>query len=60
MICKRCGSECPQRPEGYCFHCLVGTGIEEALGKSLKELGIGEGFPNWSKPKQKKLKLEEK
>lgn len=24
MHCKRCGRFCPPRPEGYCFHCLVG------------------------------------
>ena len=59
MICKRCGSACPERKEGYCFHCLVATDIESALSEkagvpvSLKEVGIGEGFPNWEKPTAK-------
>jgi len=59
MICKRCGSDCPERPEGYCLHCLVGTDIEKALsdkvGKpiTLSQAGVDEGFPDWQKPSRK-------
>ena len=55
MICKRCGSSCPQRDSGYCLHCQVATEIEKALGKTLKEAGIGEGFPGWRKPMRKDI-----
>ena len=50
MICKRCGSSCPLREGGYCFHCKVGTDLEKRLGKSLKDAGVDEGFPDWQKP----------
>ncbi len=54
MICKRCGSGCPNKPGGYCFHCLVGLG----LGLVNKETnlpieGVKEGFPDWEKPTKK-------
>lgn len=58
MICKRCGSECPERPEGYCFHCLVGLGcglIDKKTNLPIK--GVGEGFPDWQKPKRHRRKL---
>ncbi len=58
MICNRCGSHCPQRDEGYCLHCLIGTGMEKALGKSLKETGIDEGFPDWQKPTKTDLRKQ--
>jgi len=51
MKCKRCGGDCPERPEGYCLHCLVATDLEKALGKTLKEAGVEEGFPDWQEPK---------
>lgn len=59
MICKRCGSGCPERPEGYCFHCLVTTDLEQALSEkvgkpiTLSEAGVQEGFPDWQKPSRK-------
>ena len=56
MICKRCGSECPERPEGYCFHCLVGLGVglvDKRTSKLVK--GVKEGFPDWQAPRRKKL-----
>lgn len=53
MICKRCGSECPERKEGYCFHCLVGleTGlIDKKTQQPVK--GVREGFPHYQIPKK--------
>jgi len=58
MICKRCGSRCPPHEGGYCFHCLVSTDLEKALGKSLKDAGIAEGFPDWEKPRRGDTKQE--
>ena len=55
MVCKRCGSECPERPEGYCFHCLVG--IESGLidkETNLPRKGVREGFTDWRKPSHKR------
>jgi len=48
MICKRCGSDCPESPDGYCFHCHVG--IEVGLVDSATMIpvkGIQEGFPDF-------------
>jgi len=50
MICKRCGSECPERPEGLCFHCVVAVFIDNATGGKLSDGTIKEGFPDWQKP----------
>ena len=50
MICKRCGSECPKGPEGYCLHCLVAVGIDKATDDAISKGVIGEGFPNWRNP----------
>lgn len=56
MICKRCGTRCPERPHGYCFHCQIAVNLETALsvraGKpmTLKDAGIKEGFPDYEKP----------
>lgn len=52
MICSRCGSRCPLRENGLCFHCRVGTDIEKAIGKPLGEAGVDEGLPDWEKPKK--------
>ena len=52
MICKRCGSECPERQEGYCLHCIVAIDIDKATGGKISDGTIGEGFPDWQKPKQ--------
>ena len=52
MICNRCGSRCPPRESGYCLHCQIAVDIEEGIGKSLKEAGVDEGFPDWEKPKK--------
>jgi hypothetical protein len=58
MICKRCGTRCPPKKEGYCFHCLVATDIERALSEkagediTLTQAGVIEGFPDWEKPKK--------
>ena len=52
MICSRCGTRCPPRPDGLCFHCHVAEGIEKAIGKPLAEAGISEGFPDYHKPKK--------
>lgn len=54
MICKRCGSECPERESGYCFHCQVG--LESGLidkETNLPHKGVQEGFPDWQKPKRR-------
>lgn len=59
MICKRCGSKCPHRPEGYCFHCLVAVKMEQAIGMPLAEAGIDEGFPEWKKPTKRDYKEQE-
>ena len=53
MICKRCGSACPERTGGYCFHCLVAVEIMQ-LPKELSynpdDYPVKEGFPEWVKP----------
>ena len=54
MWCKRCGSECPERPEGYCFHCLVAVGIDKATGGKITDETVKEGFPDWQKPQGKR------
>lgn len=57
MICKRCNTKCPERPEGYCFHCLIATDMEKALSEkagrpiTLAEAGVVEGFPEHSNKK---------
>lgn len=54
MICKRCGTRCPKRETGYCFHCIVATDLEKALSEkagrpiTLAQVGIDEGFPDHS------------
>ena len=53
MKCKRCGSGCPHSPDGFCFHCQIAVELEKTLGKSLKDAGIAEGFPDWRKPTKK-------
>lgn len=56
MICKRCGSECPERPEGLCFHCIVAIALEKGLSEKaghpviLLQAGVVEGFPDWTAP----------
>lgn len=59
MICKRCGSGCPERVEGYCFHCLVAVFIDEATGGKIIDGTIAEGFPHWQKPSRKDKKQSE-
>lgn len=54
MICKRCGSECPERPERLCFHCVVAVFIDTATGGKLSDGTIKEGFPDWQKPESNK------
>jgi len=60
MICKRCGTKCPERESGYCFHCLVSTDLEKALSEkagkpvTLAEVGIIEGFPDHSNKRIRK------
>jgi len=54
MICKRCGTDCPEREEGYCLHCLVAVNLEKLMGKSLKDMGVKEGFPDWKKPNRRR------
>lgn len=62
MICKRCGSGSPDRPDGLCFHCTISVELENALSEqagkpvTLKEAGIQEGFPEWRKPTKRDLK----
>ena len=64
MICKRCGTRCPPRESGLCFHCQVTNDLERALSRevgkpiTLAEAGVDEGFPDWGKP-QKGDKLGE-
>lgn len=50
MICGRCGSECSERPSGYCLHCQIAVDLEEALGVPLAQAGVQEGFPDYKKP----------
>lgn len=50
MICKRCGSECPQRKEGLCFHCIVAVLIDNATDGAISDGRIREGLPDWEKP----------
>lgn len=52
MICSRCGSGCPTRENGMCFHCTVAVDIEKKLGRTLKDSGVNEGFPDWKKPQK--------
>ena len=44
MICKRCGRDCPERPEGYCLHCKIAVDIDEATGGKISDGTIKEGF----------------
>jgi len=50
MICKRCGSKCPTRQSGMCFHCQVAVDLDEATGGKISDGTIKEGFPEWQKP----------
>lgn len=52
MICKRCGTRCPPRPEGLCFHCMVAEFIDKATNGKVSDGTIKEGFPDWEKPKR--------
>ena len=59
MICKRCGTGGVQRESGYCLHCQIAVDLESASGKTIKEMGVDEGFPDWQKPTKKDFKDEE-
>jgi len=60
MICKRCGTKCPEREHGYCFHCQIATDMEKALSEkagrpiTLAEAGVIEGFPEHSNKRIRK------
>jgi len=58
VVCKRCGSACPERETGYCLHCQLAVGLR--LGKPdspeiVDDLRgkVFEGYPDWEKPVNK-------
>ena len=52
MICRRCGTRCPDRVEGLCLHCVVAKDIDEATGGGVTDGRVKEGFPEWEKPRR--------
>lgn len=50
MICKRCGTRCPPKKDGLCFHCEVAIALDEVTGGKITDGTIAEGFPEWQKP----------
>jgi len=59
MICKRCGTGGVNPEREYCLHCRIAVDLEKAIGKSIGEMGIDEGFPDWMKPTRKEVTNEQ-